>query len=259
MFAGFVVFAILGFLSNSMNVPIEAVVSSGPGLTFITYPEAVLLMPLPQLWAILFFFMMLILGLGSQFGGIQTISTSIIDHWPHLRKHQMRVTAGTCIGCFIAALPMTCNGGVYLFTLLDWHSASWMILMIGFAEIVVLSWVYGLGKTLENIREMTMKLSSFTRMYWKSIWMVITPVSSIAVFIFILTDLGATEFRGYIFPWWADVFGWLVGLSTFIPFIVFAIIQLVKGRNDIRGLLKPTDGWGPQEIDGRRVDRTQIN
>lgn len=43
-------FGILGFLANRMNVPIDTVVTSGPGLTFITYPEAVLLMPLPQLW-----------------------------------------------------------------------------------------------------------------------------------------------------------------------------------------------------------------
>lgn len=258
VFAGFVVFAILGFLSNSMNIPIESVVSSGPGLAFITYPEAVLLMPLPQLWAILFFLMMLILGLGSQFGGIQMISTSIIDQWPHLRQHEWRVTAGTCIACFIAALPMTCNGGVYLFTLLDWHSASWMILSIGFAEVVVLSWVYGLDRTLENIREMGMKLATVIRIYWKSVWMVITPFTSVAVFIFILTDLGATEFRGYVFPLWADLFGWMVGLSTFVPFIVFAIIQIVKRKGKIIDLLKPAEQWGPQEVDGRRVDRTQI-
>lgn len=62
IYNGIVVFAILGFLSNSMGVPVDEVASSGPGLTFITYPEAVLLMPAPQVWAILFFFMMLVLG-----------------------------------------------------------------------------------------------------------------------------------------------------------------------------------------------------
>lgn len=90
-----------------MGVSIENVASEGPGLTFITFPEAILLMTFPQVWAILFFVMMLTLGLGSQFGGIQMISTSIMDHWPHLREHETRVVAGTCIGCFIAALPMT--------------------------------------------------------------------------------------------------------------------------------------------------------
>ena len=258
VFAGFVVFAILGFLSKSMNVPIDSVVASGPGLTFITYPEAVLLMPLPQLWAILFFIMMLILGLGSQFGGIQMISTSIIDHWPHLREHEWRVIAGTCLGCFIAALPMTCNGGVYLFTLMEWHTASWAILLIGFAEIVVLSWVYGMKKTLENIKEMGIKFSGFAKIYWKSVWTVITPIGSLGVFIFILTDLGSTEFRDYVFPPWADILGWMFGLATLVPFIIFAVIEVIKNKSGWKSLLKPSEQWGPQEIDGQHIDRAQL-
>lgn len=258
IFAGFVVFAILGFLSHTLNVPIATVVASGPGLTFITYPEAVLLMPLPQLWAILFFIMMLILGLGSQFGGIQMITTSIIDRWPHLREHETRVTAGVCSGCFVAALPMTSNGGVYLFTLMEWHTASWAILLIGFAEIVIFSWVYGIGKTFENIHEMGMRLSIVTKMYWRSVWLVITPIGSIAVFIFILTDLGPTQFRDYEFPLWADILGWMFGLATLVPFVVFASIEMIKGKDNIRDLLKPTENWGPQEVDGVRIDRAKM-
>ena len=49
-------------------------------------------MPLPQLWAVLFFFMMFILGMGSQFGGIEAINTAVIDFWPHLRNHKWRVS-----------------------------------------------------------------------------------------------------------------------------------------------------------------------
>lgn len=30
---------------------------------------------------------------------------------------------------------MVCNGGVFMFTLMDWHTASWAILLLGMAEV----------------------------------------------------------------------------------------------------------------------------
>jgi SNF family Na+-dependent transporter len=64
-YAGLAVFSILGFLAHTINTDVSEVVASGPGLSFITFPEAILLMPASQLWAILFFLMMIVLGLGS--------------------------------------------------------------------------------------------------------------------------------------------------------------------------------------------------
>ena len=41
------------------------VLSAGPGLAFIAYPEALAMMPVGPLWSLLFFFMLMTLGLGS--------------------------------------------------------------------------------------------------------------------------------------------------------------------------------------------------
>ena len=48
----------LGSIAAATNSSIESVVSSGPGLVFITYPEVVLRLPGAPIWAILFFIML---------------------------------------------------------------------------------------------------------------------------------------------------------------------------------------------------------
>lgn len=40
--------------------------NAGPGLAFIAYPRAVAMMPLPQLWAVCFFVMVILLGADTQ-------------------------------------------------------------------------------------------------------------------------------------------------------------------------------------------------
>lgn len=41
-------------------------VNLGPGLIFVVYPQAMSKMPFGQMWAVLFFFMLLCLGLNTQ-------------------------------------------------------------------------------------------------------------------------------------------------------------------------------------------------
>lgn len=93
--AGFAVFSVLGFMAKEQNVDISTVTELGrwdlmildsrfytvhwlglilislsmllgPGLAFIAFPRAVALMPIPQLWAIFFFLMIIFLGLDSE-------------------------------------------------------------------------------------------------------------------------------------------------------------------------------------------------
>jgi predicted Na+-dependent transporter len=90
------------------------------------------------------------------------------------------------------------------------------------------------------------------------------------LFIFTLTDIGPTKLRDYVFPPWADAFGWFIGTATLVPFVIGAAYTLYKGKvvcfvteflfkisNFILfsvfvlqtgwDLLKPTDKWVSQE------------
>uniref|UniRef100_H2YV22 Transporter n=1 Tax=Ciona savignyi TaxID=51511 RepID=H2YV22_CIOSA len=64
--SGFAVFSSLGFMAKKLNVTMENVASSGPGLVFIAYPQSISLLPMPQLWGFLFFLTLLMLGFDSQ-------------------------------------------------------------------------------------------------------------------------------------------------------------------------------------------------
>ncbi|XP_051158286.1 sodium- and chloride-dependent glycine transporter 1-like [Leptopilina boulardi] len=254
VFAGFAIFSIMGFLAQQMNIPISEVVQSDTGLAFIAYPEAVVRMPLPNLWAILFFFMLFILGLGSQFAGIQTISTVILDLRPNLRKYETYVILGICATCWLLAIPMVFNGGIYLFTLMDWNTASWAILLIGFAEVVLASWFYGCNKFLHNITEMQMNFGCLLYSYWRLSWIVLAPITALGVFGYQMYTYRLPSYGDYEFPEWAGVLGVLIGVSTLAPLPIFFIYQLcVKKRG--WSLLKPTSLWGPLALNVLNNDK----
>ncbi|RUS72413.1 hypothetical protein EGW08_019831, partial [Elysia chlorotica] len=98
VFAGLVIFSVLGFMSHTTGKPIEDVVTQGPGLIFIVYPEAVTKMPVSHFWAVMFFLMILTIGMDSQFGMFETMTSAFVDEYPKLlRKHKLAFTAFMCV------------------------------------------------------------------------------------------------------------------------------------------------------------------
>ncbi|XP_076023237.1 sodium- and chloride-dependent creatine transporter 1-like isoform X2 [Genypterus blacodes] len=158
-FAGFVVFSVLGFMAAEQGVAISKVAESGPGLAFIAYPKAVTLMPWAPVWAALFFFMLFVLGLDSQFVGVEGLITGILDMVPPksmLSSLQREVVAAICcIICFLIDLSMVTEGGMYVFQLFDYYSASGITLLWqAFWECVVIAWVYGADRFMDDVARM---------------------------------------------------------------------------------------------------------
>jgi len=64
-FSGFVIFTYLGYMSWLRGKDIESVAEQGPGLVFEVYPEAIATLPASQVWSVLFFIMLIFLGMDS--------------------------------------------------------------------------------------------------------------------------------------------------------------------------------------------------
>ena len=120
--AGFAIFGTLGYLANILDSNVEEVVSNGPTLAFVTYPDLVSprlpptlqlsTLPLPQLWSVLFFLMLITLGIDSSMCMIEAISTFVIDSAPRLYSHKTLVTFAICAALFVLSLPFACPGGL---------------------------------------------------------------------------------------------------------------------------------------------------
>lgn len=66
------------FLNQQYYIFVCVCVCLGPGLVFVVYPQAFANMKVAQLWAVMFFFMLLCLGLDSEVGNEENFQTSEI-------------------------------------------------------------------------------------------------------------------------------------------------------------------------------------
>ncbi|KAJ0012537.1 hypothetical protein NQD34_016871 [Periophthalmus magnuspinnatus] len=176
IFAGFVVFSVLGFMAYELQVPVEEVTASGVGLAFMAYPKALSMLPGSSLWAVLFFLMIIFLGLDSQFVCVESLATAIIDLFPHyLRRRGAReiLVLVIAVVCFLLALPLVCGRGIVLFGLIDAYGASGLtLLFIAIFECIVIGWVYGADRFFHNIEDM---VGYPPIPVLKYCWMFITP------------------------------------------------------------------------------------
>jgi SNF family Na+-dependent transporter len=207
--SGVAVFSILGNLAHQQStfdvatgdplvvVNVSHVVSSGPGLAFVTFPEALAQLPLPQVlhhdtlhctsialygtalhqvWAVMFFFMLYLLGLDSEFALIETVLTSLNDmvsavlqpvapadtgpQVPRAKKYKTLLVFLLCASCFLMSLPCVSYSGdpllslpplldtpirpgAFVFQIMDDYGGGMSVMWIAIAEMFFIMWVYG--------------------------------------------------------------------------------------------------------------------
>ncbi|KAA0185352.1 hypothetical protein HAZT_HAZT008784 [Hyalella azteca] len=130
-------------MAVSQGTTVPELVTSGSGLAFVVYAEAVTNMPVPPLWAFLFFFMLITLGLDSQFTMVETLSTAVFDQWPVLRSRKVLVVSLMSLVLFLCGLTMVLQGGLYMFELFNFYSAGISVIVMALIEVSLISYVYG--------------------------------------------------------------------------------------------------------------------
>ncbi|XP_033742755.1 sodium- and chloride-dependent glycine transporter 1-like isoform X1 [Pecten maximus] len=253
IFAGFVIFSVLGFMAHQTGSSIEEVVSQGPGLTFVAYPAAVAKLPISPLWAVLFFLMLFTIGVDSQFGMVETCITAFLDTFPKtLRKRRVLVSAIACIIECLLGLPLITQGGIYVLQIIDWYCASFSLMLISLTEVLVIAHVY---KTERFMADIEFMIGFKPHAIWIYLWKYVTPAVIVFIWLFSVITLGPVTYDGRSYPQWAIVFGWCLGVSSVLPIPGLIIFQILQERGSLRQritkLMKPSEEWGPSVQEDR--------
>jgi len=249
IFAGFVIFSILGFMAEELGVEVSDVVEGGTALAFVAYPTAITKLPVSPLWSFLFFTMLLTLGLDSQFTMVESLITAIYDELPSLRNHKVLVVGGVCTVGFLLGLPICLQGGFYLFVLLDWYSGAWSLIFLAVLEIVLIAWVYGADSFCRDIETMGIHHNSVAKHYWTVCWKFTSPFLLSCVLVSTLVNYQPAREGDYVFPLWANVLGWCIAFSSviiLIPFGVYEILKVRKYKWPLRNLIQCDFVWRTQ-------------
>merc|ERR1719192_1564336 len=235
-FSGFVIFTYLGYMAHSQNKDIEDVADRGPGLVFEVYPQAVATLPGSQFWSVIFFFMLIMLGMDSAMGGLECVITGLMDEYKEFFRRRgisrEMFTGLVVFASYIVAITCVTPGGFYIFNLLETYAAGLSLLVTVFAEAIAVSWFYGLRNFSEDVYAM---LGSRPGIYWKICWKFISPLFLLFIIILQMTEIseftmGKYDGSVYTYPAWAHWTGRILAASTMSCIPIGAVVALIKAR-----------------------------
>ncbi|XP_013385449.1 sodium- and chloride-dependent glycine transporter 1 [Lingula anatina] len=254
IFAGFVIFSIVGFMAHETGQDIKDVVTQGPGLVFVVYPEALAKLPISPLWAVLFFLMLFTIGLDSQFGMFETMTSAFLDEFPKLlRKRKMLFTAVMCVVEFLIGIPLVMQGGIYILQIMDWYCATFSLMILSFLECMVIAWIYGVDRFYKDIELM---IGYKPPIVYKYAWCYVTPLVIVFILIASLAMHTPVTYGDVVYPEWAVGLGWVMASISMVPVPIVMIVKILREEGSfverVKKLVRPAPEWGPAVLSHRK-------
>ncbi|XP_069105062.1 sodium- and chloride-dependent glycine transporter 1-like [Argopecten irradians] len=257
LFNGLVIFSVIGVvLSHESGIPIYKVITSGGfSLGFVAYPQAITYFPVPQVWAVLFFIVLLLPGMDSQTLLMEPVFCVIEEIFPDtIGKRRIPLLTGVTVITFLLGIPLVTQAGIYMFQLIDWYTATWSILLIAVIESIVYSWIYG-GDRLS--RDFQLMLGRPLPVFVRVSTAFITPGVLVFLVVVSIFKYKPPSYGNYEYPGYAQIIGWCFSIIPIIPSIIY-MIWIVKNQDGIlkkrlSSLLNPSVDWKPADKKARPV------
>ncbi len=231
VFAGFAVFAVLGFMAKSQSVPISKVITEPIGLAFVVYPKAITLMPMGNIFGAIFFLCLFVAGVSSSISIIEAFTSAIIDKFGSERR---RVSTILCIIAFLCSIIFTSQAGLHWIIILDHFITNYGLVVVGILECILVGWLFN----IEMLRRHINKVSTIKVGKWWN-WLIRYFVPAILSIILIGDICHEIRHPYNNYSWTALILigrDWLI--TTFIIAYIISIRPwktekpLIKGRGE---------------------------
>jgi NSS family neurotransmitter:Na+ symporter len=227
---GIVVFSTLGYYAKQTGQAIENVITSGPGLTFVTYPMVINTLPFGRLFIIifgvLFFLMLLTLAIDSAFSLVEGAAAGLLDRFGWKR---WKTLIGIAVVALIVGMIYITNSGLLWLDVVDHFMNNFGLFVVALLECIVVGWVWRAHhlRRYSNLRS-EVKVGR----WWEGMIQWIIPAVTIFILIFTVVDRIKGPYGG---DYLAEFLGgWLV-IGIFAE-IAFAISRM-KWRLKLVGMI----------------------
>ncbi|XP_060060076.1 sodium-dependent serotonin transporter isoform X2 [Erinaceus europaeus] len=224
--SGFVIFTVLGYMAEMRNEDVSEVAKdAGPSLLFITYAEAIANMPASTFFSIIFFLMLITLGLDSTFAGLEGVITAVLDEFPHIwSKRREWFVLGVVTTCFFGSLSTLTFGGAYVVKLLEEYATGPAVLTVVLIEAIAVYWFYGINQFCSDVKEM---LGFSPGWFWRICWVAISPLFLLFIICSFLMSPPQLRLFQYTYPHWSIILGYCIGTSSFICIPTYIVYRLI--------------------------------
>ncbi|CAF1412175.1 unnamed protein product [Adineta steineri] len=223
--AGFVVFSALGHMSYRLNKSITTVVGQGASLSFIAYPEILATFKYPTFFAILFFLMVINLGLDSDFGGLEAMYSALSDEYSLLKRHRKLGMFIMCCLLIIGCLPTVTYGGNYIVQFLDKFSTAPALMLVVMMEAIAATWVYGIDNLVHDIQT---HLGFAPNYFFRVAWKILCPLIVMSLMVLSLTYSDELKYGEYLYPSWSIIFGWCLNMAFILPIPIVMMYEFIQ-------------------------------
>lgn len=224
--AGLVIFSMMGFLAKNNGVSLQELKLESIFLAFVSYPMAINTLPLAPLWGMMFFGLLIAIGLDSAFAAIEATLPGTMEMTSG--GSRKRLGSALCLLGFFGGVLFSTHAGLYWLDIVDHWVEKYAIPSIIIIECVLFAWFAPIEEISKPLQE---SWKSFPIKSWTFFIRFVIPILLVLVFGGRVFEEGLTAYQAYptsvLF-----IAGWGVFAAVILISLIVAVYYNKKTKHE---------------------------